>query len=129
MKTYYDLLSIERGADADTIKKAFRREIARYHPDKVIHLGAEFQEMAATRAAALTVAYKQLGDPVLRAQYDASIAVEPTGNDRDSPKPESPDIGPAEQPSVRRDVRTPPPPRTSGTSFRTMSSSRSVPCS
>mgnify|MGYP003349405467 CR=1 FL=1 len=53
MKTHYELLAVEPTADADTIKKAFRREIARYHPDKVIHLGAEFQEMAATRAAEL----------------------------------------------------------------------------
>jgi hypothetical protein len=40
----------------------------------VIHLGHEFQEMAATRAAELTVAYKTLSDPVLREQYDASMA-------------------------------------------------------
>ena len=56
MKTHYEILGLESSADADAIKKAFRREIARYHPDKVIHLGAEFQEMAATRAAELTVA-------------------------------------------------------------------------
>ena len=63
VKTHYELLGLEPSADADAIKKAFRREIARYHPDKVIHLGAEFQEMAATRAAELTVAYKTLTDP------------------------------------------------------------------
>jgi hypothetical protein len=33
----------------------------------VIHLGQEFQEMAATRAAALTVAYKTLSDQIGRA--------------------------------------------------------------
>jgi hypothetical protein len=78
-------LSVAPTADADTIKKAFRREIARYHPDKVIHLGPEFQEMAATRAAELTVAYKTLSDPAMREQYDAGVigaepipAVEPT---------------------------------------------------
>ena len=74
MKTHYELLGLERGADADAIKKAFRREIARYHPDKVVHLGAEFQAMAATRAAELTVAYKTLTDPGLRAAYDAAVA-------------------------------------------------------
>ena len=74
MKTHYELLGLEPSADADAIKKAFRREIARYHPDKVIHLGAEFQEMAATRAAELTVAYKTLTDPALREEYNASIA-------------------------------------------------------
>ena len=73
MKTHYELLGLDPSAGADAIKKAFRREIARYHPDKVIHLGAEFQEMAATRAAELTVAYKTLTDPALREEYDASI--------------------------------------------------------
>lgn len=74
MKTHYELLGLESNADGDAIKKAFRREIARYHPDKVIHLGAEFQEMAATRAAELTIAYKTLTDPVMRAEYDATLS-------------------------------------------------------
>ena len=67
------MLGVEPSADTDAIKKAFRREIARYHPDKVIHLGAEFQEMAATRAAELTIAYKTLSDPALREEYDGSV--------------------------------------------------------
>ena len=67
------MLRVESSADTDTIKKAFRREIARYHPDKVVHLGLEFQEMAATRAAELTVAYKTLSDPAAREQYDAGV--------------------------------------------------------
>ena len=76
MRTHYEILGLEPTADADAIKKAFRREIARYHPDKVTHLGTEFQEMAATRAAELTVAYKTLTDPATRAEYDASIAAD-----------------------------------------------------
>ncbi len=35
VKTHYELLGVDPTADADAIKKAFRREIARYHPDKV----------------------------------------------------------------------------------------------
>lgn len=77
MKTHYELLGLEPSADADAIKKAFRREIARYHPDKVVHLGAEFQEMAAVRAAELTIAYKTLTDPALRAEYDATLSSAP----------------------------------------------------
>ena len=73
MKNHYELLALDPSADADAIKKAFRREIARYHPDKVIHLGDEFQQMAATRAAELTVAYKTLTDAALRQEYDASV--------------------------------------------------------
>ena len=70
MKDYYALLSIAADASADDIKRAFRREIARYHPDKVHHLGAEFQALAAERAAELTEAYRVLMDDGLRAEYD-----------------------------------------------------------
>ena len=70
MQTFYQLLSLEPTASADDIKKAFRAEIARYHPDKVQHLGKEFQEMAATRAAHLTEAYRTLMNPELRSEYD-----------------------------------------------------------
>jgi hypothetical protein len=81
VKTHYQLLGLEPTADAGAIKKAFRREIARYHPDKVIHLGAEFQEMAATRAAELTIAYKTLSDEKLRAEYDAGLTSAPVARE------------------------------------------------
>jgi hypothetical protein len=68
--TFYELLSVPPTATAEEIKRAFRAEIARYHPDKVQHLGTEFQEIAATRAAALTEAYRTLMNAELRAEYD-----------------------------------------------------------
>jgi curved DNA-binding protein CbpA len=68
--TFYELLSVVPTATAEEIKRAFRAEIARYHPDKVQHLGKEFQQMAAGRAAALTEAYRTLMNPQLRAEYD-----------------------------------------------------------
>src|SRR3954466_5262164 len=68
------MLSVARTAPADEIKKAFRREIARYHPDKVQHLGSEFQEMASGIAADLTEAYRILMDPELRARYDEDLS-------------------------------------------------------
>src|SRR5260221_5429912 len=67
------MLSVAPDAPADEIKKAFRREIARYHPDKVQHLGPEFQEMASGMAADLTEAYRILMDPPQRAKYDADL--------------------------------------------------------
>jgi hypothetical protein len=104
------LLSVAPTADADTIKKAFRREIARYHPDKVIHLGPEFQEMAATRAAELTVAYKTLSDPVLRRQYDAGFAGFEPGSDpaSEAPAPAAAPEGHA-RPPVEPDYAPPSP--------------------
>lgn len=113
MKTHYELLSLANTADADAIKKAFRREIARYHPDKVIHLGAEFQDMAATRAAELTVAYKTLSDPALREEYDASIASgAPPPQVPQTPQPEFRE--PAPEPAPVAEDTPPPPPGTKG---------------
>jgi DnaJ-class molecular chaperone len=39
LKDYYQLLEIPSTAPADEVKRAFRLQIARYHPDKVQHLG------------------------------------------------------------------------------------------
>jgi DnaJ-domain-containing protein 1 len=50
-------------APADEVKRAFRTQIARHRPDKVQHLGKEFQSMAADRAAELTEAYRILARP------------------------------------------------------------------
>jgi hypothetical protein len=69
-KTYYALLDLPSTATVEDIKRNFRREIAKYHPDKVQHLGKEFQEIAAIKAAELTQAYKTLTDATLRAEYD-----------------------------------------------------------
>ena len=70
VKNYYELLEVPPNASADEVKKAFRQQIARYHPDKVQHLGQEFQAMAAERAAELTEAYRILSDEGRRAEYD-----------------------------------------------------------
>lgn len=113
MRNYYEMLSIAPSADAGTIKTAFRREIARYHPDKVIHLGPEFQEMAATRAAALTVAYKTLSDDALRAEYDMKLAEGLTTPPlMPIPHPASEEVDVAPPPTVEEPVayKTPVPP-------------------
>jgi curved DNA-binding protein CbpA len=70
LKNYYELLELAPTASQEDIKRAFRLQIARYHPDKVHHLGKEFQEMAAERAAELTEAYRILSDQMRRAEYD-----------------------------------------------------------
>lgn len=102
MKTHYELLGVAPSADLDTIKKAFRREIARYHPDKVMHLGPEFQDMAAARAAELTAAYKTLSDPELREAYDEDVrAHAPAGPPPHStPAAEAPESTPMPEPEA-----------------------------
>ncbi len=110
MKTYYELLDVAPTAPADEIKRAFRREIARYHPDKVQHLGPEFQEIAATRAAELTEAYRVLMDVESRRKYDdaleAGVAVDAAPSAKaktpapaEAPRPVEPQAAPKTHPS------------------------------
>jgi curved DNA-binding protein CbpA len=97
VKNYYELLDLAPTASADEIKRAFRQQIARYHPDKVQHLGTEFQQMAADRAAELTEAYRILSDDGRRAEYDRNLgaggeapgaAPAPAGRSAAQPRPE-----------------------------------------
>src|SRR2546430_10792065 len=74
LKNYYELLEIVSTASSDEVKRAFRAQIAKYHPDKVQHLGKEFQEMAAGRAAELTEAYRVLSNETERGDYDRILA-------------------------------------------------------
>jgi hypothetical protein len=93
LTNYYELFGLGSTASADEIKKAFRQQIARYHPDKVHHLGKEFQEMATVRAAELTEAYRILSHESRRADYDrgrpqtaaAPASAPAPAGDRDAP--------------------------------------------
>lgn len=58
----YTILNIKRGASPEEIKKAYRKLAAKYHPDKVNHLGDEFKELAEKRFKEIEEAYRQLTD-------------------------------------------------------------------
>lgn len=55
---YYAVLGLEQGADAAEIKKAYRKLSMQYHPDKVRHLGAEFQKVAEEKMKEINAAYE-----------------------------------------------------------------------
>ena len=107
------MLSVAPDASADDIKKAFRREIARYHPDKVQHLGQEFQEMAAGIAADLTEAYRILMDPRLRAKYDTELTDGVPAAAVAPPRPPVSRAEPGVPPPPQADPPPPPPPQRS----------------
>ncbi len=56
----YTLLGVSPGASAAEIKAAYKRAVALYHPDKVAHLGKEFQELAHKKLLAIHEAYHAL---------------------------------------------------------------------
>ena len=56
----YKILCLERGASKEEIRAAYKRLAAQYHPDKVQHLGKEFQELAHKKFVAIQRAYDTL---------------------------------------------------------------------
>jgi curved DNA-binding protein CbpA len=97
-RSHYEVLEVAPTAPADEIKRAFRTQIALYHPDKVQHLGKEFQEMAAGRAAALTEAYRVLSNEAQRADYDRALAAAPHSAPTPSNSPAAPSPSPSPPP-------------------------------
>ena len=56
----YALLEVSPHASPEEIKSAYKRAVTRYHPDKVAHLGKEFQDLAHQKLLAIQQAYDLL---------------------------------------------------------------------
>jgi len=63
-KNYYDLLNVNRDADADAIKKGFRKAALEHHPDK----GGTDQMFQVIKEA-----YDTLSDPIRKRNYDKDL--------------------------------------------------------
>ena len=67
-QTYYDILGVEKTADLDAIKKAYRKLVRQYHPD------VSKDPNAVEKTAKVNEAYETLKDPQKRAEYDEMLA-------------------------------------------------------
>jgi DnaJ domain/Protein of unknown function (DUF1232) len=59
-KDPHDVLQISKGASQDEIRTAYKKLVGKYHPDKVLHLGEEFQSLAEERFKEIQDAYQKL---------------------------------------------------------------------
>ena len=59
-KDPYEILGVSRKASKEEIKSAYRKQAQRYHPDRVSHLGEEFQALAKQKFQEIQKAYEIL---------------------------------------------------------------------
>ncbi|MEB3307032.1 MAG: J domain-containing protein [Cyanobacteriota bacterium] len=64
-RDYFKVLGVDRGADADTVKRAFRKLARQYHPD--VNPG---DKSAEARFKEISEAYEVLSDPDKRRRYE-----------------------------------------------------------
>lgn len=64
-RDYYEVLGIDRSADEDAVKKAFRKLALKYHPDR-----NPGDQQAEAKFREASEAYKVLSDATQRAKYD-----------------------------------------------------------
>lgn len=58
----YEILGVAPDASIEEIQSAYRAAAQQYHPDKVAHLGDEFQELAQKKFVEIQEAYRFLTD-------------------------------------------------------------------
>lgn len=68
---YYETLGVQKNADPETIRKAYRKLAMKHHPDR--NKGKE--EEAAKTFKEITSAFEILSDPLKRSDYDRGINV------------------------------------------------------
>ena len=56
----HEVLGVPPDASTAEIKTAYRKRVAQYHPDKVAHLGDEFQQLAEKRFKEIQLAFDAL---------------------------------------------------------------------
>eukprot|EP00984_Skeletonema_dohrnii_P026896 scaffold16292_cov72-Skeletonema_dohrnii-CCMP3373.AAC.1 len=70
-ESFYDLLSVDKHATQDELKRAYKRQSLQMHPDKLAQKGKTVTADDRDRFTRMRNAYEVLSDPRRRETYDA----------------------------------------------------------
>ncbi|MEW6439605.1 MAG: DnaJ domain-containing protein [bacterium] len=56
----YEVLGVSRDAPMEEIRARYKEQLLRYHPDRVHHLGREFQELADQKTKRINTAFGEI---------------------------------------------------------------------
>lgn len=56
----YEVLGVDRGEEFEEIRSRYKEKLLQYHPDRVQHLGKEFEEIAERKTKEITEAYQKI---------------------------------------------------------------------
>ncbi|WMT73365.1 J domain-containing protein [Bradyrhizobium sp. Ash2021] len=58
-RAWFEILEVQASASSEQIKKAYREQMKKYHPDRVSDLGLELQHLALVTAKEINRAYQE----------------------------------------------------------------------
>lgn len=90
---HYSILGVSRSATADELKRAYRQQMARFHPDRFAGASLAEQQYAGRRAQRINEAYAVLSDFGGRNAYNRTLA--PEGRTSSGPATRTPPPAPA----------------------------------
>ncbi|MGL4862232.1 MAG: J domain-containing protein [Cetobacterium sp.] len=73
MKTYYEILEVERCISMEELKKAYRSLAKKYHPDKYANTTLDKQNEVKNIFAQINEAYQVLSNENSRKEYDLTL--------------------------------------------------------
>jgi len=75
-KDYYKILGIPKGSTEEAIKKAYKKEALKHHPDRHSGASEELKKQEEVLFKEVNEAYSVLSDPKKRARYDSGQDLE-----------------------------------------------------
>lgn len=86
MKTYYEILQVDRCVSMEELKRVYRNLAKKYHPDKYVNTTLDQQNKAKEIFAQINEAYQILSNEKSRKEYDLTLLKKKKENNKEKSK-------------------------------------------